>query len=345
MTEIAINDRIEIPEAPSVPGLWFRGFRGEADFPQMVHIRNTCWRVDINDGYETVEEVAASYKHLVNSNPETDMLFAEVYGEVVAYGRVSWYQEMATRERAYEHFGYVLPDWRRRGIGFAMLKQQQQRALEIAADHPVDGARFFEAWASNRVIGAQTMLERDGYTPRSHGAHMIRPDLENIPVVPLPDGVEVRPVTQGQMRQIWEADAEAFRDHEGYMEPTEEMYQQFLTFPYNDSELWRVAWQGDEVVGMVRSFINPAENEQYHRQRGYTEFISVRRPWRRMGVARALITRSLHALKERGMEEAALGVHVENPNGALKLYESCGFVVNRINTMYRKPLNEETNND
>jgi len=61
------------------------------------------------------------------------------------------------------------------------------------------------------------------------------------------------------------------------------------------------------------------------RRRGYTESISVRRPYRRRGLARALIAQSLHAVKERGMEEAALGVQTENIHGAFRLYESMGL--------------------
>jgi mycothiol synthase len=282
------------------------------------------------------------YAHLVNSDTATDMVIVEVEGAsnggVIGYGRVSWEMEAKPRHRAYQHSGHLLPEWRGRGIGTAMMKQHQRRILEIAAGHPDDAPRSFDSWASNRELASQRLLERDGYLPHAHGANMVRADLENIPDGALPDGVEVRPVSDDQMRQIWEADVEAFRDHDGFAEPTEEVYQQFLTFPHNDPDLWRVAWQDDQVVGMVRSFINAGENEQYQRKRGYTEFISVRRPWRRMGVAKALIARSLQGLKDRGMEQAALGVHVENPNGAFKLYESCGFVVERINTMYRKAM-------
>ena len=46
--------------------------------------------------------------------------------------------------------------------------------------------------------------------------------------------------------------------------------------------------------------------------RGWLEHISVRRPWRRRGLASALIARSLRVLRERGFEEAALGVDAEN---------------------------------
>jgi ribosomal protein S18 acetylase RimI-like enzyme len=102
--------------------------------------------------------------------------------------------------------------------------------------------------------------------------------------------------------------------------------------------LWQVAWDGDQVAGMVLNFINHQENLEYDRKRGYTETICVRRPWRRRGLARALIARSFQMHKELGMTEAALGVDAENPNGALRLYQSMGFQQIKRNTVYRKPL-------
>ena len=74
------------------------------------------------------------------------------------------------------------------------------------------------------------------------------------------------------------------------------------------------------------------------RLRGYTENISVRRPWRRRGLARALIAASFPLLRARGMTEAALGVDTENLSGALRVYESCGFQSVSRETLYRKPL-------
>ncbi|MBA3852600.1 MAG: hypothetical protein H0X59_09590, partial [Chloroflexi bacterium] len=53
---------------------------------------------------------------------------------------------------------------------------------------------------------------------------------------------------------------------------------------------------------------------------------------------RALIGRSFRALRERGMTSAALGVDAANPNEALALYESSGFVVHRSYSAYRKPF-------
>jgi len=91
-------------------------------------------------------------------------------------------------------------------------------------------------------------------------------------------------------------------------------------------------------VGHVLTYIHHDENKQFDRKRGYTEWIGVARPWRRRGVARALISRSLQAQKAAGMTESALVVDGDNPNEATRLYESCGFQVVKKDTLYRKPL-------
>jgi hypothetical protein len=48
--------------------------------------------------------------------------------------------------------------------------------------------------------------------------------------------------------------------------------------------------------------------------------------------------RSIAMFVGMGMEETALGVDTQNPNGALRLYESVGYQVERRYTTYRKPL-------
>jgi ribosomal protein S18 acetylase RimI-like enzyme len=64
----------------------------------------------------------------------------------------------------------------------------------------------------------------------------------------------------------------------------------------------------------------------------------VRRPYRKQGLAKALIARSLMMLKDMGLEGARLGVDSENLSGALHLYQSMGYEVTRTMTIFRKPL-------
>ncbi len=79
-----------------------------------------------------------------------------------------------------------------------------------------------------------------------------------------------------------------------------------FTMPELDTSLWRVAWDGDQVAGVVTSWIWRDENEALGVRHGWLEHISVRRPWRRRGLAKALIASALVGLWEAGMNEAML---------------------------------------
>ena len=333
-------DVINLPEAPAIPGLVFRRFRGETDYPKMVAVIEGSKEADQIERVITVEEVARNYRHLKNCDPYQDMLFAEVDGQVIGYTRVTWYMTVEGY-RIYQHFGFLLPAWRRRGIGRAMLRHNQRRLLQIAAGHAGDEPRYFESFAAETEVSATALLLSEGYTAVRHFYQMVRPNLEDIPEAPLPAGLEVRPVRPEHYHAIWQANSEAFQDHWGYSAENEPSLEEWMEDPNFDPSLWRVAWDGDQVAGMVLSYIDARENEEYKRKRGYTEDICVRRPWRRRGLARALLVQSLWALKERGMEEAALGVDTENISGALRLYESVGFRPVKRDTVYRKAFKIE----
>lgn len=62
----------------------------------------------------------------------------------------------------------------------------------------------------------------------------------------------------------------------------------------------------------------------------------MRRPWRRRGLARALLAASLVARRDAGMESAGLSVFMQNPHGAVGLYEGVGFETIATTIEYRR---------
>jgi ribosomal protein S18 acetylase RimI-like enzyme len=339
MKSTKIKEPIIVEFAPAIPGLVFRGFRGEEDYPKMLAVLNGCKDADGIERSDTLEELVNNYEHLTDCDPYTDMLFAEIQGEVVAYSRVFWYQE-ENGPRNYTAFGFLLPAWRRKGIGSAMLNWGEDRLRQIATGHPHEITRYFQSWTTEGEKSAIALLEKFGYQPVRYGYEMVRDLSESFPEAPMPEGLEVRPVKPEHMRAIWDADVEAFRDHWGYSPPKEEDFQRWLHNPLLDPSLYQVAWDGEEVAGMVQNFINQNENEEYERQRGYTEGICVRRPWRKRGLAKSLIVQSMRMFKEMGFTETALGVDAENTSGALNLYKSCGYKVVKKSTTYRKEMDQ-----
>ena len=334
-------ESIAVAGAPAITGLAFRGFRGERDYPAMAEVFRLARQADEIEWVESAEDIARQYRYLTNCDPYTDMVFAEMDGEVIGYGRV-WWLQLDDGARIYAHFAQLMPAWRGLGIREAMLRHNEQRLREIAAAHTNVDVRMFESWASNTEHEWAALLQAGDYRPVRYGYTMVRPHLEEIPEIPLPPGLEVRPVQPDQIETVWEAAHEAFRDHWGYNEDEWrlEHLREWQEMPIFTPELWQVAWDGDQVAGMVLNFINEKENAAYNRLRGYTETICVRRSWRRLGLARALIARSFEVLKAQGMLEAALGVDAENPNGARQLYESMGFQTVKTFVTYRKPLEQ-----
>ncbi|MCB8967074.1 MAG: GNAT family N-acetyltransferase [Chloroflexota bacterium] len=330
-------DTTLVNDEPQVAGLVWRGFRGPEDYPHMIAVVHAAKETDQQEWVTSVEQVTRDYAYLENCDPFTDMVFAEVNGEVIGYGRC-WWEQLLDQTRTYGFFAHLHPEWRNSGIRRGILRRMEQRLRDIAATHPDDDEKLFQCWVSHGETHWEALLQSEGYTAVRYGYEMVRPNFDNIPDLPLPDGLELRPADLSQWRQIWEAVQEAFRDHWGAREQSENNLVEWQAQPTFNPSLWQVAWDGNEVAGGVLTFINEDENKEYGRLRGYTETIFTRRPWRRRGLARALIAHSLQLQKELGMTESALGVDAENLSGALNLYKSMGFQIVKQAATYRKAV-------
>lgn len=338
------NEIISLPYSASMDGIVFRRFRGEADYANILAIINSCNETDQLDRADTLEDVTRNYSHLHHCDPYRDMLFAEAAGKAVASCRCWWEQESGGPWLGF-HLAFVNPKWRAKGIGTTMLTFMEERLKEIHRELVQQGeilAATPAYYSSMEILESEAaqvaFLEKNDYRPVRYELHMTRPDLEDIPEAPMPQGLEVRPALPEHRRQIWDAAQEAFQDHWGFVPPNEEDYQNWLEDANINLSLYKVAWDGDQIAGMVQNFIIAVENEKYQRKRGYTEGICVRRPWRKRGLAHALIALSLQELKKQGMAEAALSVDSLNWSGALHLYESKGYRMVRRAILFRKPL-------
>lgn len=332
-----MDKKIIIPNTPNIPGLVFRRFRGKPDHAPMVALINAC---KVEDGLErslTTEDIARTYRHLENCDPQTDMLFAEVDGQVIAYGRI-WWDDLSDGIRLYHPFGFLHPDWRGQGIGSAMWAAGEEHCRQIATSHPQEMPKFFQVEPFETEKAMITLLENCGYKPVRYEAHMVRDLNDPFPEGPMPPGLEVRPVKPEHIRTIFEASNEAFRDHWGTRDQSEEEEKEFQESPFYRPELWKVAWDGDEVASVIHNFIDENENKENNRRRGYTEGICTRRPWRKQGLARSLLVQSMQMFKEMGMSETALSVDAENISGATRLYAGVGYRKVQQQVIFRKPL-------
>jgi len=326
-------------DAADIPGLVLRPYAGEADIRALARIQNAEWAADGIRARASVEELTAQLAESSEGlDPIRDIRLAELDGVAVAFGMSDWV-DATDGVREYRTRGYVDPAWRRRGIGTALLADGEMRARALAATHQTDRPRVFDMFSNEPNVGAAALAKRSGYTAVRWFFDMERSLTGGLPdVSPLPPNIEVRTATADDARRIWEADHEAFLDHWGGHDPSDANMRRWTSSPEFDPSLFILAWDGDEIAAGVLNAIYPWENEELGIQRGWLDSVFTRRAWRRRGLARALIVRSLHLLCERGMTSAALGVDADNPSGALGLYESAGFSVTEKTTAWRKPM-------
>jgi mycothiol synthase len=319
--------------------LRIRPFAGLDDVPAITDVFNTELKADGVPGYESEGDIRAWMSHPTETfDPARDVDLCEIEGQVVAYSEREWVDTNDGQYREYRINGAVLPEWRRQGVGTALYERNVDRVRALAATHDTARQKVLGSWSNDRQTGRIALLQKQGFEQVRYFFDMIRDLSEPIPDVPLPDGLEIRPVTEENIRQVWHADVEAFKDHWGGFDDSDERLKSWMESPNFDPTLWIVAWDGDEIAGGNLNGIAKEENAALGVQRGWLHSVFTRRQWRKRGLANALIARSLATIKERGMDFGVLGVDAENPTGALGLYERNGFKVLERSTAWRKAL-------
>lgn len=326
-----------IPGLPPVAGLSLRPVRGAEDADGVYALRLGCVeadQVDLDSTSESLpsrDEIAAMLARCVASEQSGRRLVAEIAGQIVGYTLVEEWFERDGRW-VFLILGWVLPAWRGRGIGSAMLHWGEATARQLAT-HEHRGMPFeFAANASSTQHDATALLlnagYRAGYTVLEMGL-----DLAAMPSIhPMPPGVEVRLARPEHIPAIAHSMQEAYRDeYDGNRFQESHTYDESvagLSTPEHDPALWQIAWYGQQVVGNVIPVVQD--------RRAYLYDISVRPAWRRQGLARALLTRALWDLRQRGLTVIRLNTVAEFPTRARDLYTSVGFRLLKEFPRYRK---------
>jgi mycothiol synthase len=322
---------------PQIAGLTLRAYRS-GDAIAMSELANRIFEADEVPWRTNVAE-QENWLSTANEkfDPARDTFQVEVNGVLVAMADTEW---VDTNDglREFRMGAMVDPAWRRRGIGTWLQLVLEQHAAELADRYPTHRPKVMGTWAADTEKERIALVTRFGFEPSRYFFDMARPSLDDIEEPVLPDGVELRPARDDQLKQLWDADVEAFLDHWGGFDGSNERFEQWKTDPKFDPSLFVVAWAGGEIAGAVINEINEAENAAFNRKRGWLHSVFVRRPWRRRGLGQAIVLRSLQVFRDVGMTSAGLGVDADNPTGALGLYERTGFEVEFRSAAYRKPM-------
>ena len=239
-------------------------------------------------------------------------------------------------------WGRVHPDFMQQGIGHYLMAWAENRAKQALSRCP-DGVRVaYQCGCDSHHSYTQRLFE-------SMGLHYYRDswDMEitlskEPPAIVPPDGFIIRNYRHpDEFREVIFANEEAFKDHFGYVEKSPEQqleqWQHLINAdPYFDPSLWFVAehMASGDIAGVSicrsRAWTDP--------NKAYLGSLSVRRPYRRKGVAMALLKHTFRAFWLRGSKTVSLSVEADNLTGATRLYKKAGMCVSRHLMMYEKEL-------
>jgi ribosomal protein S18 acetylase RimI-like enzyme len=167
----------------------------------------------------------------------------------------------------------------------------------------------------------------------------MRRDLcEPLPAMPDLEGLRLVAFEASMAQPLLAIHNEAFLDHWGSEPLTAEIWNHgFVGDPGFRGDLSFAVLDGEEVAGYTINYVLEADWAATGIREGWVGQLGVRRPWRRRGLATALLVRSMEAFRAAGLEAATLGVDAENPTGALGVYERVGFRPIRRSVRLQRP--------
>jgi GNAT superfamily N-acetyltransferase len=226
------------------------------------------------------------------------------------------------------------------GLGTYLLEWAEKRARNAIARVPA-GARV--SMYVDTAVGhkpTRRLFEKLGLVTVRFSLFMMAGLEERPPDPRWPDGISIstyqeRPDLQATYRAV----QEAFQDSWGYVSRDEEeglkRWQHLIdTDEEFDPSLWFLAMDGDEIAAVARC--DPRTGED--RETGFVSILAVRRPWRRRGLALALLHHVFGEFWRRGHKRVGLGVDAQSLTGATRLYEKAGMRAVQRMVTYEKEL-------
>jgi len=309
------------------------------DIPKAVELFNIYSQHYLGYGGFTNNIVETDWK-TPKFNPETDiwLVFAPD-GKLVGYIEVWTISDPPAHPWVWCR---VHPEYEDLGIGYYLLQWAEHRAHQALDICPDDVRVAYR-------IGTESTIEKPKTLFRDFECELIRYSfrmlIEMDEVSPDPvwsAGITIRSSSgsDADIETICRVDAEAFKDHFGFIEqPFENELAWFSNWLKNDEtlsdpSLWFLAMDGEKPVGLALGALWDRESRDY----GHVNSLGVLRSYRNKGIGLALLLHAFSEYYRRGKKGVTLGVDAKNLTGALNLYKKAGMHVHRQFEMYEKEI-------
>ncbi|MEV8443741.1 GNAT family N-acetyltransferase [Actinosynnema sp. NPDC051121] len=306
------------------PSLTWRPLTGQ-DAKASADLLNAIEAVDrIGENYteeDTLQELVDPYADLERAS------LAAFDGDVmVGYMKVRHKPSAQEVHRVFLDGG-VHPDYRRRGIGAALVRAGVAAAKVVHARHHPTSKLVVDVHKAEHIAGLAELVRAHGFTPARYYQYMEHPLGDAIPEAAIPAGLRVEPWSERNDEDFRLIRNESYQDHWGATPLPVDAWQNKITnqtFRPEVSFLLRDAADG-APAGMLVTMHWEADTAATGIRDAHFMLIGTRRDYRKRGVAGALIAHALRAAADQHYDRASVSVDSASPTGAFGIFEKSGF--------------------
>ncbi|OKH52240.1 GNAT family N-acetyltransferase [Calothrix sp. HK-06] len=300
-----------------------RPLQGDKDLLAITNLINACNEVDKLDDGVSVQELREEFDMPSVDKALDWQLWENEDGILIGFGDL-WITEPNEVIDGFLSI-YVQPEARGNGLEIEIIEwaDVRMREVKIARGFPVKLRTGARSTYTERI----KLLESNGFTIDRYFFRMERNMNEPIPEAHFPNGFALRCMNGEQDVEAWvDLHNNSFIDHWNFHPITVEMLKHWLQESSYRRDLDLLATASDDsFVAQCYCYINLESNARTGRNEGHVGILGVRRGFRKIGLGRGMLLSGLQRLKQAGVDTVQLGVDADNPNGALRLYESVGF--------------------
>jgi len=217
----------------------------------------------------------------------------------------------------------VHPDWRRRGVGAALVRRMLDEAAPLT----------LRLWAHGHHPAAERLAATLGFTRVRDLWQMRRSLHAALPEAEAPEGVRLRSFRPGEDDEDWlRVNARAFAAHPEQGSMTAEDLAMRMTESWFDPAGFIVAERDGELVGFHWTKVHSGGE---HDPIGEVYVVGVDPSAQGLGLGRVLTLAGLWYLRRRGLDQVMLYVESDNA-AAIAVYERLGFRRWDVDVMYSR---------